>query len=328
MGEFDPRLAARTYAAADHDWHIDAAMSEISVQFALDPSKYIAPMILPTVPVGKQSDRYYIWEKADWFRIPNTVRARGTAPREVEMSVSSAGYYATNYMLAEKIPFEDLSNADMALALEENATRHLMQILMLDQEYRIGTLLTTATNAGSGTTLTGDNQWSSGETSTPISDVSTGKAWMRMETGFEPNTMIVGAQVHDALRLHPDIIDRIKYVQRTTQATIDAALADIFGVQRYLVGSAIRSSGEEGQKASMAYIWGKTVTLAYVTPTPGLNTPTAGYMFRWKPEGFTDFVVETKDDDNVKARMKRCGYFQDEKIVAKELLYNIATVVA
>lgn len=327
MGSYDPRLAARTYASADHDWHMDAAMSEISIQFSLDPSKYIGPGLFPSIPVAKQSDRYYIWDKADWFRIPATIRARGTSPKEIEATVSSAGYYCTNYMLATRIPYEDLSNQDEALGLEESATRQLMQVLMLDQENRIASLVTTAANAGSGTTLSGVNQWDQGETSSPISDVSTAKAFMRMTTGFEPNTMVVGAQVHDALRLHPDIIDRIKYVQRTTQATIDAALADIFGIPRYVVGSAIKSSGEEKQDVSMGYIWGKNVNLMYVAPAPGRNVPTAGYCFRWKPEGFTDFVVETKDDDNVKARIKRAGYFQDERIVAKELNYLIASAV-
>jgi len=325
---YDPRLAARTYASADHDWHIDAAMSEISIQFALDPAKFIGPSIFPSIPVTKQSNRYYVWDKADWFRIPATIRARGTAPKEIEATVSSAGYYCTNYMLATRIPYEDLSNADEALTLEESATRQLMQVLMLDQENRIATLVTAAANTGSGTTLSGTNQWDQGETSSPISDVSTAKAFMRMNTGFEPNTMVVGAQVHDALRLHPDIIDRIKYVQRTTQATVDAALADIFGIPKYVVGTAIKNTGEEPQPVTMSYIWGKTVNLMYVAPAPGVNVPTAGYLFRWKPEGFTDFVVETKDDDNVKARIKRAGYFQDERIVAKELNYLISAAVA
>lgn len=327
MGSYDPRLAARTYASADHDWHIDAAMSEISIQYALDPSKYIAPMLFPTIPVAKQSDRYYTWDKGDWFRIPPTLRARGTEPKVLEASISSAGYYCSNYMLSAKIPFEDISNADEALELENSTTRQLMQVLMLDQENRVATLLAATANQGSGKALSGGDRWDAGETSSPISNVTTGKAWMRMETGFEPNTMVVGAQVHDALRQHPDIMERVKYVQRTTQATMDAALADCFGIPRYLVGSAIKNTGEEGQGDTMAYIWGKSVYLLYVAPAPGRNIATAGYFFRWRPEGFTDFVVETKDDDNIKARLKRAGYFQDERVVSKYLNYALTTVV-
>ena len=53
----DPRLGARTYSAADRDWHIDAALSEISIQYTLEPSAFIAPVAMTIVPVGKQSDK-------------------------------------------------------------------------------------------------------------------------------------------------------------------------------------------------------------------------------------------------------------------------------
>ena len=323
----DPRLGARTYASADRDWHIDAALTEISIQYTLDPSKFIAPQVLPAVSVGKQSDKYFIWDKAFWFRIPQTQRAKGTAPKFVEFGVSSAGYFAENYMLGGRIPYEDLTNADQALALEDSIARGVTQLLMLDQENRVATLLTTAANAGSGTALTGTARWDDYGNSAPISDVTTGKAWMRLATGQTPNTLVVGAQVHDALLQHPDMIDRIKYVARADQAVIAAAIADIFGVQKYLVGEAVYNSAAEGLAASMAYVWGKNATLLYVPPTPGLLVPSAGYSFRWKPEGFTDFVVETKENDDIKAREKRVGYFQDEVITASDLLYIISTVV-
>lgn len=323
----DPRLGARTYAAADRDWHIDAALSEISIQYTLEPSAFIAPVVTPIVPVGKQSDKYFIWDKGYWFRIPQTLRAKGTAPKFVEFGVSSAGYYADNYMIGGRIPYEDLSNADEALQLEDSIARGLTQLLMLDWENRVATLLTTAANAGSGAALTGTARWDDYGNSSPISDVTTGKAWMRLATGHEPNTMIVGAQVHDALLQHPDMIDRVKYVARADQAAIAAAIADIFGVPKYLVGVAVKNTAAEGLAVTMAYVWGKNVTLMYTPPAPGRATPAAAYSFRWKPEGFTDFLVETKENDDIKAREKRVGYFQAEKIVGSDLLYIISTVV-
>ena len=325
----DPRMAAaRTYAAADHDWHIDAAMSEIAIQYALDPAMYIAPQILPVVNVGKESDKFYIWDREDWFRIPtSTLRARRTAPKVVEPSVSSAGYHVKNYMLEGQIPFEDLANADAALDLENSTTRYVTQLLMLDQENRIASLLTTAGNTGSGNALSGTNRWDDYANSSPISDVNTGKNWVHLETGQPVTTMVVGHQVHNALIQHPDMIDRIKYVQAATQATVEKAIADIFGVKTYLIGSAVKNTGEELQAASMGFVWGKNVILLHVPPAPARNIPSAGYSFRWKPEGFTDFVVETKDDEDIKARRKRVGYFQDEIITGKQLFYLLTTVV-
>jgi hypothetical protein len=323
--------AERHYAAADTDWHIDAALSEMSIQFNMDPGMYIGPSILPVVNVDKQSDRYLIWDKDYWFRIPQTRRAPATRANRVETSVSSAAYYAHNYSLEEPIPFEDLTNADAALAIEEGTARHVMQLLMLDQENRIATLLTTAANVGSGNALTGTAQWSDRANSDPVSDVTTGRLWILKETGQKPNTLVNGQEVHDALLLHPDVIDRVKYTQRATNATLEAALSDIFGVARYLVGSAPKQNAAEGlptSASSMTFIWGKNCSLFYAATAPGRNIPSGVYAFRWRPAGFTDFIVETKDDDDIKARVKRVNYFQDERITAQQLTYLLSTVVA
>ena len=334
-GTFDPRLAAarqeRRYAAADTDWHIDAGMSEMSIQFAMEPGMYLGNTVMPVVPVAKQYDRYYIWDKDYWFKIPDTRRAPATRANQVETSVSSNAYYCHNYALEEKIPFEDLTNADEALALEESTGRHIMQLMMLDQENRIATLLTTAGNVGSGNALTGTAQWSDRANSDPVSDVTTGRLWVQKETGFKPSTMVVGQEVHDSLILHPDMIDRIKYVQAATAGNVGNAVADVMQVGRYLIGGAPKQNAAEGlptSASSMTFIWGKNASLYYVPGAPGRNIPSAAYAFRWRPAGFTDFVVETKDDDDIKARLKRINYFQDERVTASSLIYLLSTVVA
>lgn len=334
--EHDPRVAAlreRHYAAADSDWHIDAALSEMSIQYSLDPSMYLGNQVMPVVPVTKQSDVYRIWDKDYWFKIPKTLRARATRANRVATAVSSATYYAHNYALEEPIAFEDLDNADTSLEMEQSTARHLLQLMMLDQEDRVATLYTTAANVGSGNALTGTNRWNDRANSDPVSDVSTGRGWIQKETGQRSNTIVVGQEIHDALLLHPDIIDRVKYTQRADGSTLEAALADILlgkGGGRYFVGGVPKQNAAEGlptSASSMTYIWGKNVNILYVPTAPGRNLPSAAYAFRWKPAGFTDFVVETKDDDDIKARLKRINYFQDEKITASQLIYLLSTVV-
>lgn len=335
--EHDPRVASlqeKRYAAADGDWHIDAALSEMSVQFYMDMDMYLGTSVLPVVNVDKQSDRFLVWDKDYWFKIPNTLRARSTRANRVSTSVSSLSFYANNYALEEPIPFEDLSNADAALEIEASTGRHLMQLMMLDQENRVATLYTTAANVGSGNALTGTAQWSDRANSDPVSDVTTGRLWIQKETGFRPNTITVGQEVHDALLLHPDIIDRVKYTQKADNQTLEGALADILLTSkggRYFVGGAPKQNAAEGlptSASSMTFIWGKNVNISYVPSTPGRNIPSAAYAFRWRPAGFTDFVVETKDDDDIKARLKRINYFQDERVTASQLMYLLSTVVA
>lgn len=46
--------------------HIDAALTNISVSYA--PQGFIADIIAPVVPVEKESDKYYVWNRDDTFR--------------------------------------------------------------------------------------------------------------------------------------------------------------------------------------------------------------------------------------------------------------------
>ena len=330
----DPRMAAvsaeRHYAASDTDWHIDSLLGEMSIQYYLEPGMFLGPSIMPVVGVSKQSDKYRIWDKDFWFKVPDTRRAPATRPKQVEFGVSSAGYYASNYAIEGTIPFEDLDNDD-AQELEESVARGVMQLLLLDQENRIASLLTTAANVGSGNALSGTAQWSDRANSDPVSDVTTGRLWIQKGTGVKPSTMVSGQEAHDALLLHPDMIDRVKGAQVATAGSIEAAIAPIFGVRKYFIGSVPKQNAAEGlptSASSMTFIWGKNVSLFYATETPGRATPSGVYAFRWKPAGFTDFVVETKDDTDIKARIKRINYFQDEKITASDMTYLLSSVVA
>jgi len=50
------------------DLHIDRLLSNLSIAYLNEPSAYVADRIFPVVPVDKQSDKYAIYRKGDWFR--------------------------------------------------------------------------------------------------------------------------------------------------------------------------------------------------------------------------------------------------------------------
>jgi hypothetical protein len=61
-----------------------------------------------------------------------------------------------------------------------------------------------------------------------------------------------------------------------------AAVAALAGLDRLLVARAVRDTGNEGGTASISYIGGNHMALMYVTNTPALDSPTAGYVFQYK----------------------------------------------
>ena len=48
--------------------HVDAVLTNISIAYIQDRSKYIATKVFPIIPVDKLSDVYFSYTKNDWFR--------------------------------------------------------------------------------------------------------------------------------------------------------------------------------------------------------------------------------------------------------------------
>jgi hypothetical protein len=316
-------MNARKYATG-RQLHIDRPLSKISIGFV--PTDFIADQIYPVVPVVERSDKYYIFDRGDWFRVPNTLRATKEKPKRVEFAVSSESYYANNYALAEEIAWEDRANADAALSLDMSTTEHLTGLLMTDWEKRLASQLTSTSNLGSSTTLSGTDQWSDFVNSDPVGDVTAGMQAIQGSTGKKANLAVMGQEVWNKLKDHPDILDRIKHTQRGI-ATPDI-VAQVFQVDKLLIGAAIENTGTEGLADSMSYIWGKNVLLAHTPASAGLRTASLGYAFRWKPAGFGDMTVIRNRDEERRVDILSVEYFQDEKITASELGYLIADTIA
>ncbi|NIT99876.1 MAG: hypothetical protein GWN01_02705, partial [Nitrosopumilaceae archaeon] len=53
-------------------------MTNIAVAFMQDQQNFVAGRFFPTIPVSKQSDQYYTYNRADWNRDEMKVRAPST----------------------------------------------------------------------------------------------------------------------------------------------------------------------------------------------------------------------------------------------------------
>ena len=96
--------------------HIDAALTSVSV--AYQNNEFIAELVAPTVPVRKQSDRYFVLDP-DHSAQRETLdyRAPGAEAREVDFALSSDSYYCEDHALETAIPDEERDNADLAVML-------------------------------------------------------------------------------------------------------------------------------------------------------------------------------------------------------------------
>ena len=99
-----------------------------------------------------------------------------------------------------------------------------------------------------------------------------------------PNRLALGVDAFNALKKHPDIIDRIKYTGTTANPAkvTPRVLAELFGVEQVKVLQSTYNSAGIGQAAAMDFICdSKAALLCYATNTPQIDEPSAGYIFTW-----------------------------------------------
>ncbi|NBV35772.1 MAG: hypothetical protein EBR94_00655 [Bacteroidetes bacterium] len=310
-----------------NDVHIDAILTNISVAYIQDQNAFVASKVFPTIPVEKQSDKYFVYTKGDWFRDEAQLRAPATESAGSGYNLTTATYNTQVYAFHKDVDDQVRANADNPLNPDRDATAFITQRMLLRQEIQWASeFFTTGIWA---TDSTPSNLWSDYTASDPIGDVETAKATILTSTGFLPNTMVMGYDVFRQLRNHPDIVDRVKYT--SAENVTEDILARFFGVDRILVARAVKNSGLEGATVSMSSIVGKNAALYYVAPSAGILTPSAGYQFAWRGVsdgmganiGITRFRMPELRADRIEAQMA-----WDNKVIASDLGYFFSACVA
>lgn len=268
--------------------HVDKMLTNISTAYMQDASVYVADKVFPIIPVVQQSARYFMYKKEDWFRDDAEERAIGTESAGGDYDIDNTPTYFCSKIAYHKDVFEeDRVNSDDPLTPDSDATDFVTDKLLLRREiawaaryFKTGVWSNDFTGNSSASNYASKTlkQWNNAD-STPIEDVTYLATLMQESTGKRPNKLVLGQHVFDALKNHPDFLDRIKYTQKgiVTQDLI----ASLFDVEQVLVAGAIKNTAAKGKDATMSFIFGKCALLCYSIPSPGLKKATAGYIFAW-----------------------------------------------
>ena len=100
------------------DVHVNAPLTNISIAFLQDLDGFVARKVFPEVPVKKQSDRYYVYDKKQWFRSDAKVRAPGTESAGSGFTVDNTPTYFCSVRAVHKDVDDQIrSNADAVIDL-------------------------------------------------------------------------------------------------------------------------------------------------------------------------------------------------------------------
>ena len=317
--------------------HIDQPLSNLTLAYVQEQSNFIADKVFPVVGVQRQSDKYYIYDRANMNRSGDVKKlAPRTEVERIGMAISNDSYFAEVYGIGMDFDEQTLANEDAALEMRAAGAQTLVNRVLIEREQQFASTFFAASVWGTETTPA--NLWSDYTLSTPITDVTTARRTMQLKSGgFKPNTMVVGKEVRDVLINHPAILARLNggaTVSNTALIT-DAKLAEIFEVENFYVMESVANTAVEGLAESNSFIGGKHALLVHTPSSAGMMTPAAGLTFAWNNIPNVNnlgITVESYSDDALK-RQQVAEHIQvkmayDMKVVGADLGYFFASVVA
>lgn len=323
------------------DVHVNRPLTNISIAFLQSADSFVADRVFPNIPVAKQSDRYFTYDRGMFNRDEMQERAPATESAGGTYTIDSTPtYYAPVYAFHRDIPDEVRDNADDPLNLDREAAQFLSHKALIKREtlwvakYFAGGIWTGGDVDGvaAGPGVNQFLQWND-PASTPIEDIRTAKTTVQALTGFRPNVLTLGRQVYDKLVDHPDIVARVDQGQTPVGPALVTRqrIAAIFEVDEILVMDGIQNTALEGATNAHSFIGGKKALLSYRPPAPGLMTPSAGYTFSWTGHlgsGAMGGRVLSFRMQNIKSDRVEIEMAFDQKVVAPELGYFFDTAVA
>lgn len=326
--------------------HIDQPLTNLTIAFLQNTTGFVADQVFPRVSVMKKTDRYYIWPRGQFNQMDDIKeRAPYTMAPEVGLTLSTDSYSCRVYSEAAPIDFETAANEDAVLNIKAALAAQKTQRFLIHREqtwadkfFTTGVWATEWTGVSGVPAANQVRQWSDYVNSTPIVDVTNILRTMQLRSGgFKANVMVVGKEVRDVLINHPTILSRLNGGSTVSNPALvtDAKLAEIFGVEKFLVMEAIRNTAKEGLTETNVFIGGKSVAFYYVPPAAGMMVASAGMTFTWDElehasgygitiKSYTgDWLAERGIAEKIEVNMA-----YDQKVVANDLGAFITTVIA
>ena len=276
---------------------------------------FIGLEVMPIFRVSESSADYPKIPIEALLKLPDTKRAPRSDYGRSDYEFETGTYACVEHGWEEAIDDVEAKLYQRYFDAEEVATRRAVDIILRSQEARIASaVFNTANITGTAAVST---EWSSGATATPRSDVTTGKQAMRAASGLMPNALAMNLKVFENLLRCAEITDALQYTNPIQLGGLDAqkaALAMYFGVDRLLVGGAVKDGAKKGQDVSISDIWDSEYVGLLKVSDGGmdLREPALGRTFLWTEDSPENTVVETYREDSKRSDIVRVRHNVDD----------------
>src|SRR3954462_9214352 len=178
------------------DVHVDTALTNMSIAYMQNAEDFIADLVFPPVSVNHKSDKYFVWGKDVFMRRGGRITPFGEEAPRGGFTMSTDSYSVDTWRWAFDLLPDVVANADSPIMMDQAASTFVMNGLLVEREINWGTNFFTpgvwSTDLVGGSDFT---EWDDPTGSDPIKDVADARAMIKVNTGYLPNTMVVGFRV-------------------------------------------------------------------------------------------------------------------------------------
>ena len=231
------------YSPTAGDVHVNTPLTMISIAYLQNAMHFVADQVFPNIPVTKQSDRYYTYDRGEFNRDEMKKRAPGTESAGGSYTLDNTPtYYAEVRAFHKDIPDQVRANSDAVLNPDREATEYVTQKALIKREK-----LFAANYFVSGVWTNNETAANWGPTGTatdPIADIRTGVRTVLESTGFEPNVLVLSKAVYDTLADNADVIERVNAGQtpgNPAMGTLFAMMA-LFEMEKIVIMKAFENT--------------------------------------------------------------------------------------
>ena len=284
------------YQIAKGTFQPNIYLTNLSMAYFQDASRYVAKAIFPICPVQLSSARYYTFSKGDLLRDNVSRKPQFGKVQPAQMGQLDGSYScsvdqvivgidqisALNYQRTNAPGVADPRRSKVKFIAEQMLLHQ--DIVFAENFFKAGVW----TNEWSGSTSYSDTSKTfikfNDDNCDPVVLFDELCTQVEQSTGRRPNRLGLGKSAFNALKANPAVVERVKYGGSSANpATVnERVLAELFGIEKVVVLSSIYNKASLGQADDMDFICDpKAAILAYATSSPAIDEPSAGYIFTW-----------------------------------------------
>ena len=318
------------------DVHVNRPLTNFSQKWLANQAMFVADRSVPNLPVAMQSDLYYEFSRADFFRDEAEKRSDGAETAGGGFKLSTTPYFADVWGFHKDVTDRQRANADSPVRRDQSASQFVTQKLLIRKErifadkfFKTGVW----TAPGSDTAPT--TKWDD-SASDPVTDLRTALRAIHQNTGFQANRILFGKKAWDIFVDNDAVLDRVSGGATTDRPAVvmRRLIAQLLEIDQVEVFNGIYNSGvrstDADENENMQFIGAEDGVLIYYAPMSlAEEEPTALAQFSWTgytgatPNGMRikRFRNEATASDRVEGEMAF-----DMKVVAADLGFFLPNV--